>query len=231
MTDSAAVPECFSRGTTLHACGRPGREALARHWHVMTCPARTLIVSEEGSDDDVFFVLCGRARVATFSENGREVMLSDIGPGEAFGIFAALDQRPRSTNVLALEESRIARMPGAWFREVFYADRDVNRAFVLYMIERIRHLTDRVTAFTTQNARQRLIAELLRLAEGHETGTDSARIGALPTQQELATLLFSQREVIGRELSKLRNAGLVERQGRALLIHSLSALRRRLHEA
>lgn len=218
----------FPEGTTLHACGSAGVAELARHWRETRFPAHALIVSEDEADDDVFFILTGRARAATYTNRGREVFLSELGPGEAFGIFAAIDGQPRSTNVIAVAESRIARMSGTNFRKVLFSHWDVNRAFVLYMVDRIRALSSRVTSVTTLSAEQRLISELLRLAEEARTGPDSAIIDPIPTQQELATLLVSQREAIGRDMSKLKAAGLVERRGRSLLIRSLAGLRARL---
>lgn len=228
MAEAAVAELVFPHGTVLHACGAEGRALLAAHWTVTSYPARSVIVSEQDEDEDVFFVLTGRARAATFTESGREVLLSDLVPGEAFGIFAALDHGPRSTNVLALEDSRVARMSGSRFEELFYAHRAINRAFVLYMIARIRDLSVRITSATTESAAKRLIRELLRLAENEARGGDRAEIRGLPTQQELAALLFTQREVVGRELSRLRRAGLVERAGRTLRIRSLAALRRLL---
>jgi len=219
----------FPEESTLHACGAEGCAALAEYWTEATYPARALIVSEDDTDDDVFFILSGRARAATFTDAGKEVFMSDMLAGESFGIFAAIDGQPRSTNVIAVENSRIARMSAAHFNEVLYSHADVTRAFVLYMVDRIRHLSTRMTAVTTRNAEQRLVAELLRLAKAGITGGDTALIDPLPTQQDLATLLFSQREAIGREMSKLKDAGLVERQGRSLLIKRISGLEARLN--
>jgi CRP-like cAMP-binding protein len=130
--------------------------------------------------------------------------------------------------VIAIEDARIARMSADNFNKVLYSHSGVTRAFIHYLVERIRHLSTRMTAVTTQDAEHRLIAELLRLAEDGMTDADSARIEPLPTQQELATLLFSQREAIGRDMSKLKDAGLIERKGRTLLIESVARLRARL---
>jgi CRP-like cAMP-binding protein len=218
----------FPAGSTLHSCGPDGVAALAKHWTEATYPARSLIVSEDETDDDVFFILSGRARAATFTDSGREVFMSELLAGESFGIFAAIDGQPRSTNVIAVDEARIARMSAENFNSVLYSNSNVTRAFIIYLVERIRHLSSRMTAVTTRNAEQRLIAELLHLAEGGMTGKDIARIEALPTQQELATLLFSQRETIGRDMSKLKDAGLIAREGRSLLIKSVSRLKARL---
>jgi CRP/FNR family cyclic AMP-dependent transcriptional regulator len=218
----------FPAGTTLHACGPDGCTALAKHWTEATYPARALIVSEDEVDDDVFFILSGCARAATYTDSGKEVFMSELPTGGSFGIFAAIDGQPRSTNVIAVDDARIARMSAESFNKVLYSHPDVTRAFIHYLVERIRHLSSRMTAVTTRNAEQRLIAEFLHLAEPGMTGKDTARIDALPTQQDFATLLFSQRETIGRDMSKLKDAGLIERQGRSLVIKSVSRLKARL---
>ena len=218
----------FPKGSTLDACGPAGCAALAKYWTEASYPARALIVSEDETDDDVFFILQGRARAATYTDTGKEVLMSELPPGESFGLFAAIDGQPRSTNVLAVDDARIARMSAEKFNKVLYSHPDVTRAFMLYLVERIRHLSSRMTDVTTRNAEQRLIAQLLRLAEDGMTGPDTAVIESLPTQQELATLLFSQREAIGRDMSKLKDAGLIVRSGRRLAITSLAGLRDRL---
>jgi CRP-like cAMP-binding protein len=218
----------FPTGSTLHLCGPEGCAALAERWTEANYATRSLIVSEDETDDDVFFVLSGRARAATYTDTGREVLLSELPPGESFGLFAAIDGQPRSTNVIAVEDSRIARMSAENFNQVLYGNCAVTRAIILYLVERIRSLSSRMTAVTTLNAEQRLVAEFLRLAGPGMRDDDTAVIFPLPTQQELATLLFSQRETIGRDMSKLKEAGLIERQGRSLVINSVSGLRARL---
>jgi len=214
----------FPAGSTLQFCGPEGVAALAQHWTEAIYPARSPIVSEDDTDDDVFFILSGKARAATFTDSGKEVLMSELPAGESFGMFAAIDGQPRSTNVLAVEECRIARMSADSFNQVLDTHTGVMRAYMRYMVDRIRHLSSRMTAVTTRNAEQRLIAELLRLAEGGATGPDSAAFEPLPTQQELATLIFSQRETVGRDMSRLKESGLIDRKGRRLEIRSLSRL-------
>lgn len=220
----------FPEGTTLRACGLEGVEELARHWHESNVPRHTLIVAEAEKDDDVFFILAGHARAATYTNRGREVLLSELHAGEAFGIFAAIDGEPRSTNVVSVEDSRIARMTGPDFRKVLYSHPDVNRAFILYLVDRIRSTSTRFTTVATLSAEQRLISELLRLAKAGRNRNDTAVIDPVPTQHDLALLTFAaHREAVGRDMSKLKDAGLIERRGRKLLIKSLSGLAARLN--
>ena len=218
----------YPEGSTLHSCGPEGCAALAKYWTVSNFAPREVIVSESDTDDDVFFVVDGVARAATYTDNGREVLYSDLPRGDAFGIFAAIDGKPRSTNVFAKEQSRIARMSASHFREVLYDNRDVNRAFLLYLVDRIRYLSNRMAEATTLSTEQRLCAQLLRMCD--RTGDDTGRIERLPTQQEIATLIASQRESVGREMSKLKDQGLITRQGKSLTIHSLRGLETKLRD-
>lgn len=216
-------------GSTLHACGPEGASELAKHWRESRIPAHTVLVAEEEVDNDVFFILDGHARAATYTNWGREVLLSDIHTGEAFGIFAAIDGRPRSTSVVTVEDSRVGRMTGFDFRRILFGNRHVNRAFIYYMVDRIRATSTRFASAAILSAEQRLISELLRLAERRAIVGDTAVIDPMPTQQELALLTFAaHREAIGRDMSKLRKAGLIRRQGRTLIITSMNGLRARL---
>ena len=227
MSSDASV-DSYPENSTLGACGPEGCAALAKYWTVSNFTPKSVIVSEQDTDDDVFFVVDGMARAATFTDNGREVLYSDLPPGDSFGIFAAIDGAPRSTNVFAKDQSRIARMSASHFREILYGHPDVNRAFIHYLVDRIRHLSGRMTEATTLSTEQRLCAQLLRMCT--KTGPDTGFIEKLPTQQELATLISSQRESVGREMSKLKDQGLITREGRSLIIHSLRLLEAKLSD-
>lgn len=218
----------FPPGSTLHACEADGCAALAKHWTVSSYPEGAMVLSESDTGDDIFFVLEGLARAATFTDSGREVFYSDLPQGEAFGLFAAIDGKPRSANVFARVPSRIARLSAAQFRKVLYGHPTVSEAFMRYLVDRIRDLSSRMTEATTLSTEQRLCAQLLRICE--KTGPDTALVEKLPTQQELATLISSQRESVGREMSRLKDQGLIRREGRSLRILDLHGLEAKLSD-
>lgn len=230
----------FPPDSTLDRCGVQGVAELRALWIESSHAAGTTIVTAEEEDDDVFFVLEGRARAATYTDAGREVRLSDLTPGEGFGIFAALDGRPRSTNVVAVDDTRCARITGAAFRDVLNRVPEVSNAFLVYLVERLRAMSEKMTALTTQSAEERLIRTLLDLARPLPervaaalpgNAGDAAFIAPIPTQQELAGMIVSQREAVGREMSALARRGLVRRPDRkSLVIPSLSRLRAAIEE-
>lgn len=219
---------CFPEGTVLYECGEKGRAALAALWTTATYPPKAAIVSESDTDDDVFFVLEGTARAATFTDHGKEVLYSDLPRGCIFGIFAAVDGQPRSTNVFAKTECRVARMSARSFRKVLHEHEAVNLSVMTYLVGLVRNLSNRMTEATTLSTEQRLCAQLLRLCT--RTGKNTATIESIPTQQELATIISSQRESVGREMSKLKDQGLILRNGKTLSILDVDGLERKLSD-
>src|SRR4051794_27280274 len=58
----------------------------------------------EGEDASRVLVLTeGRAKTVTYTEDGKEVVLGFVGPGELLGESAAIEERPRSASVVAVE--------------------------------------------------------------------------------------------------------------------------------
>lgn len=203
----------FPRGSTLHRCGPGGFAALSAVWTEAVYAPDATVVTDEDTTDDVYFILSGRARAATYTDEGREVRLADLDAGEGFGLFAAIDGGPRSTNVTAIEESRLARISARRFNAVIDAEPAVARALMIYLVERIRELSARMTELTTCPADERLGRFLLRLSR-REGPPPGLVVRPLPKHHEIASMIFSQREAVGRELARLERAGLIRRPDR-----------------
>src|SRR5437773_2545082 len=82
----------------------------------------TELLSFRDQTNDVFFVIEGRIQVKNFSQGGRELIYSEIGRGDVFGEFSALDGLPRSASVVAIEDSIVARMKSADLLDLLKSD-------------------------------------------------------------------------------------------------------------
>ena len=184
-----------------------------------------IVISHLDESQDVFFVLEGRLRATIYSLNGQEIDYRDIGPGDIVGELAAIDGAPRSATVEALEMARLGRLPAATFRELIRTLPGLNAILLEHMSAQIRRLTGRVFEFSTLSVRDRLISELLRLAEATSIREGGAEIHPAPTQSEIAHRISCRREVVSREMSGLARAGLVKKRERTLIISDLDQLR------
>ena len=131
---------------------------------------------------DVFFVVSGRVRAINYSIAGKEVSFRDIEGGDMFGEFAAIDSQPRSANVVALEESLIASMSANTFWNVLREQPKVAAATLKRLTAQVRSLTERVFEFSTLAVKNRIHAELLRLARDHMESDNTAVISPAPSR-------------------------------------------------
>jgi CRP-like cAMP-binding protein len=122
-------------------------------------------------------------------------------------------------------------MPAAAFQELLAAEPRVAQALLPQLVTKIRALTMRVYEFSTLAVKNRIQAELLRLANLAPREGKGARIVPPPTHVEIASRVSTHREAVTRELNHLRRIGLAERRGGALVIKDVDRLAEMVHEA
>jgi CRP/FNR family transcriptional regulator, cyclic AMP receptor protein len=196
--------------------------ALAPRCRWKSATGGELIIGHRDQSRDVLFLLTGLARVNVYSLSGRQVSFRDIRPGDVVGELSAIDGRPRSASVESLLPSTFMVMPQAVFHDVLQSHPPVLFATLHHLTAQIRALTDRVFEFSTLAVRNRVQAELVRLAREH--GGSEAVIQPAPTHSEIASRISTHREAVTRELSRLEDLGIVAREGRTLRVTNLSRL-------
>jgi CRP/FNR family transcriptional regulator, cyclic AMP receptor protein len=218
------TPELLKIFAPFKALGDGAFAAIAADCSVQHYDDGELVIGHTDTTVDVLLLVSGAARVSLYSADGQRVGFIELPRGMMFGEISALDGLPRSASVEASEASIIARLP----RRRFLALMEDNPAFAIAVAQQlaghVRRLTTRVFEFSTMAVRQRLRAELLRLAKP-AASADTGVIASLPTHAELASRISTHREAVSRELAWLDDGGFVVKQGRNLLIPSLGKLR------
>ena len=181
-----------------------------------------LIIGHMDESRDVLFLLTGLARVNVYSLSGRQVSFRDIRPGDVVGELSAIDDRERSASVESLQPSTFMVMPQAVFHDVLQSHPSVLFAILRHLTTQVRALTERVFEFSTLAVRNRVHAEIVRLARDH--GGSDAVIRPAPTHSEIASRISTHREAVTRELSRLEELGLIVREGRSLRVQDLERL-------
>ena len=169
-------------------------------------------------DTNLYLINSGNVRATLFSADGKEVSFIDIEAGGNFGEFSAIDGRPRQTNVVALSDTTITIVSPHDLLEVLQTYPTVCIEFLHQLVKKVRQLCDRVFEQATLDVNKRIHAQLLRIAKDNLDLDGIARIKNPPTQVELASRVSCTREAVSRELKKLENVGLIERNRRHLII-------------
>ena len=215
----------MSQSEFLHRLDPEVRKRLCARMTEVEHDRDELVISQNDRSLDVFFVLKGTARAAGLSEEGKLVTYREIPEGAIFGELSAIDNRPRSANVVAVGKLTVGRMTQADFRGVIDTDEAFRWAFLSYASEQIRIMTDRIFEFSTMVVRDRLIGELLRMTETQEALNGRVEIPNAPTHYELASRISTHREAVSREMSSLSKQGLVTKQLKTITVHNVDRLR------
>lgn len=177
---------------------------------VRSHPANQTIMLQNDWGNGVYFVLEGWVKIRTFNLEGKEVTLNILGPGEIFGEMAALDENPRSTDVIALTETQVAILEAKKFIRFLESDPLVGVRLAQLMSRRLRQINRRLQ-LREANSMARVADILLFLAEFRGTVSRAGvEVPNLP-HRELSSLSGLARETVTRVLSKLEQKDLISR--------------------
>lgn len=73
---------------------------------------------QEESSDSTFIVLSGRLRSVITRPNGKKEIVGEFGKGDLIGIVEMITETPRTTTVMAVRDSELARLPEGLFNAI-----------------------------------------------------------------------------------------------------------------
>ena len=192
------------------------------NWQLVS--QQEVIVDRQSESSDVYFVVSGKVRVVNFSVSGREITFDEMAAGGYFGQLAALDNQPRSANVVAIEDSVLASLSQQPFKDLLLEYPKIALELLLEMAQIIRTSTDRIMDLSTIGAHNRVHAEILRLAQEEILDDNTAKIEPVPIHGDVASRVSTTRETVARVFSDLTKRKLMERKDNALIITDLEVL-------
>jgi len=205
-------------------------DALARQCVWRNYEAGKRIISRNANDRDVYLLVSGRVRITTYSQGGRQVTFRDIAAGDIFGEVAALDEKPRSADVIALDGALLASMSPSVFRRLLADEPLVGGRVMTRLAALVRSLSDRVIDLSTLGVQNRIHAEILRLARAAGVARNRARLEPGPKHADIASQVSTYREQVTRELSALARAGILEKDGAALVVRDVARLEKMVED-
>jgi CRP-like cAMP-binding protein len=206
------------------------RKDICAHCGIQRYTPDQPIISYHDNNREVFFLVSGKVRATIYSMSGRQVTLQDLPAGQMFGELAAIDGKPRSAHVVANTECVIVTMKADVFLRMLEEHPSVMHATLVRLTDMVRHLCDRVFEVCALPVKDRIRAELLRLAIQSGTRENIAVISPAPTHADIASHIGTHREAVTRELVNLKTAGLVSRQKGSLIVNDVGQLSRIVHD-
>jgi CRP/FNR family cyclic AMP-dependent transcriptional regulator len=174
-----------------------------------------ILIHEGDRSSAVYIVLSGRVLAYASSDEGRDVVLAEYGPGEYFGELA-LDGGPRAASVRAAEPTSCCVIQALDLVDVLAMQPEFALHLVHKLSRMVRRTTEQVKSLALQDVYGRLARMLIELSDE----ADGGRVVRLRlTQQDIADRVGSSREMVNRVLRDLVTGGYVSVDDGHYVIH------------
>ena len=217
MTSTSTALATLIRSELIH------QETVTRY-----APARRFasLFTEASPADAFYFLDSGLVKIFKRGEDGKEIILRIVAPGEIFGEQALAGDESRRLSAEILQEGLIYVIPKATFFAFCDAHPGAWRLVSETLGARLRDLEKKVELLCLQDVEYRILYYLGELAAALGHRSDGGSEYAIPlSQSELASLIGATRETTSTTLNALARRGLVRLGRRMLIVSSIENVR------
>jgi len=168
------------------------------------------VVRAGESADALLVLLTGRAKVTNFDEEGREIILAWLGPGEFFGEMGLIDGRPRSASVVAVENCELLTIGKNEFQRCMQDNFQVAQKLMQILVRRLREADRNIESLALLDVYGRVARLLLDLSE--EQG-GKRMVKQKISKQDMARMIGASREMVSKVMRDLEVGGYIISEG------------------
>lgn len=184
---------------------REDLEKIAAKANRQHFPKDSILVYEGQQPDSLYIIVSGKCKVYVSDEEGRELTLNNMTPGDFFGELAIIDGSPRSATVEAMEKTTVLQITGRDFQEFLATTPDALNNMLSELARRVRGVNEHIKDLALLDVYGRVARTLLRLAKD----VNGVLVTDPITQQEIANMVGASREMVSRVLNNLRQDGYI----------------------
>jgi CRP/FNR family transcriptional regulator len=175
----------------------------------------------------IFCINTGVVKVYKTASNGKEQIIHLAKRGDFLGYAALLGEENHTHSAMIIEDAKICFVP----REVFLTSLTKNNEFSQRITKQLSHelgvMEEKLTDASQKNIRERLAFLLLQLANSYGVeGNGSQKINLALSREEIAGMVGTATESVIRLLSEFKKDGLIELDGKKILLKDKKALAR-----
>lgn len=187
----------------------PGdRQKLAAYAQVMRFDPEAVIFQRGDPGDSMMAVVRGRVKICAHSEDGKELILNLIKPGEVFGEIALIDGQPRTADAVALDTVELLVLERRDFQRHLDENPRVALRLLQVLCQRLRRTSAHLEESLFLEVPARLARVLLHLAGAFGIPAKSGVcIDVKLSQQQLGNIAGITRESVNKQLGLWGKAG------------------------
>jgi CRP-like cAMP-binding protein len=191
--------------------------------------AKGSILFKEGDEGEPLEVIIdGKLKLGTSSGDGRENLLSILGPGEMFGELSLFDPGPRTSTATAVTDAKLLSLSHEKVIPWLKQNPEVSLQLLTRLSQRLRRTNEAVGDLVFSDVPGRVAKALIDLGDRFgKTTPEGLLVNHDLTQEELAQLVGASRETVNKALADFAGRGWLKLDGRSVLITDVERLSKR----
>ena len=187
------------------------------------------VLFKEGQEGDrLYVVVHGKIKLGTTSGDGRENLLSILGPGEMFGELSLFDPEPRTSTATAVTDARLVSLAHEAVIGLVTSNPQTSLELLRRLAQRLRKSNEILADLVFADVPGRVAKAIIDLGERFGVQKeDGLHVNHDLTQEELAQLVGASRETVNKALADFAARGWVKLEPRAVLVIDVERLSRR----
>ncbi|HEY8069229.1 MAG TPA: cyclic nucleotide-binding domain-containing protein [Burkholderiales bacterium] len=187
-----------------------------------SAPRASVIMAAGDQIDSLYIVISGRLKVMMGDADGKEVILSLIGPGEFFGEMGLIDDSPRSASVVTIEPCELLSVAKRDFKRILAENFEMSMAVMRGLVRRLREADRKIGSLALLDVYGRVARLLLDMSE--DVNGQKVVTKRLP-KQDIAKMIGASREMVSRVMKDLQMGGYIEMRGSSIVLRDTILLR------
>ena len=187
------------------------------------------VLFKEGQDGDrLYVVVHGKIKLGTTSADGRENLLSILGPGEMFGELSLFDPEPRTSTATAVTDARLVSLAHEAVIGLVTTNPQTSLELLRRLAQRLRKSNEILADLVFADVPGRVAKAIMDLGERFGVmKEDGLHVNHDLTQEELAQLVGASRETVNKALADFAARGWVKLEPRAVLVTDVERVTKR----
>lgn len=175
----------------------------------------------------VFCVNSGVVKIFKTASNGKEQIIRLAQKGDFVGYTSMIAEEAYTTTATIVEDARICFVPKEVFLKILAEDNNFHRRLTRSLCHDLGLMENKLTDATQKSIRERLALSLLKLGDSYGVdGGDKQRLDITLTREEIAGIVGTATETVIRLLSEFKKDGLIDLQGKKILLLDRKGLAR-----
>lgn len=189
--------------------------SIEEHTNVKHCRRNTVVIERGDESSALYFIDSGQVRIYLSGDDGKEITLNELGPGDYFGELALIGETQRTASVMTVSDCELRTLSKTEFRQCLEQHPRIAYNLIRHLSLEVKRLSDDLADMALLDVYGRVVKILTDTAEERNGRLITPKL----TQQAMADRVGCSREMVSRILKELKIGGYLSIEDKRFVIN------------